>query len=552
MLALCTSRTVHWFAISILAGAISGCLSDSDSESNPPSMTDSLQTQTEQGPVEGTLESDGVITFKGLRYAAPPVGSLRFAPPAPPADRGEKLLVADEFGSACVQPNSIFGVAGSSEDCLFLNVYTPEIAGDLPVMVWIHGGGLETGSGGEGANPARLVNEDVVVVTINYRLGLLGFLAHPALSASSSTGESGNYGIMDQQAALAWVQQNIQNFGGNPRNVTLFGESAGAYSVFAHLVAPESAGLFDKAIVQSGSFLSAQSSQSLSAGEAVGDALVATLDCEADVVACLRDLTPEQILAAQATFLASGQVLQAFSETQLLPNPIAERIATGQVHNAPILAGTNLDEYRLYVGLGLLTGVNVTTENYEQRIREKLGLDTLLGSVAAGEAVAAKIAAEYPTSSYETPALALSAIGNDAIFHCTSLDQARALSSHIDTYAYRFSDSNAPRLPEVPSVPGFDFGAAHAFEIPYLLASRESLKALGMTSEQIDLADRMVDYWTNFAKFGDPNPSSGVDPVWPKFSTNSGTFMNLIPSSSNTVSAVLFESDHHCAFWAQF
>ncbi|MGH2999825.1 MAG: carboxylesterase family protein, partial [Gaiellaceae bacterium] len=209
---------------------------------------------TDNGVVRGAIQ-DGLRAFRGIPYATPPVGALRWRPPQPHAS-WKGVRQATEFGSGCPQSLGPFGVPSTDEDCLFLNVYTPPGANPssrLPVMFWIHGGALITGESTD-YDPTALVKRGVIVVTINYRLGLLGFLAHPALSAESPTHDSGDYGLMDQQFALGWVKRNIAHFGGNPANVTIFGESAGGLSVRSQLVSPGAKGLFAHAITESGSY----------------------------------------------------------------------------------------------------------------------------------------------------------------------------------------------------------------------------------------------------------------------------------------------------------
>ena len=223
--------------------------------------------------------------FLGIPYAAPPVGALRWQPPRPAAPwHGVRQAVS--YAQHCPQPSSPFGAAGASEDCLYLNVFAPAgaRASNLPVMVWVHGGSLRTGESDD-YNPAGLVRDGVVVVTINYRLGALGFLADAAL-ASRPGGPSGNYGLMDQQAALRWVQRNIRGFGGNPGDVTLFGESAGGLSTLSQLVSPGARGLFQRAIVESGTYQLTQ--QPLAAAEAAGQAFAAKAGCAANVANAAR------------------------------------------------------------------------------------------------------------------------------------------------------------------------------------------------------------------------------------------------------------------------
>src|SRR3954471_1322930 len=256
---------------------------------------------TDKGPVRGipTAETN---QYLGIPYAKPPVGNLRWRAPSPvPRWKGPRN--ATSFGPHCAQTESPFGSASTSEDCLYLNVFTPNgkngkgHAKDLPVMVWLHGGGMVVGESDD-YDPTRLMSQGRIVVTVNYRLGFLGFLAHPALSAEAG-GASGDYGLMDQQAALRWVQRNIQKFGGDRDDVTIFGESAGGLSVHSQLASPLSAGLFDRAIVQSGAYSLSQ--PSLASAEARGATLADTVGCPDQTAACLRSVPVETVLANQPT-----------------------------------------------------------------------------------------------------------------------------------------------------------------------------------------------------------------------------------------------------------
>jgi para-nitrobenzyl esterase len=252
-------------------------------------------TGTANGPVRG-LANGAVNEFLGIPYAAPPVGALRWQPPQPPAN-WPGVRDATQFASHCPQPPGPFGQGSTSEDCLHLNVFTPShrrAGSHFPVMVWIHGGALVTGESND-YDPTTLAADGVTVVTINYRLGALGFLAHPALADAS--GQSGDYGLMDQQAALRWVRRNIANFGGNPHNVTVFGESAGGLSTLSQVASPRARGLFEKAIVESGSYNLTQAS--LATAEAAGESFATRAGCASQTAACLRNLPVSAILASQ-------------------------------------------------------------------------------------------------------------------------------------------------------------------------------------------------------------------------------------------------------------
>src|SRR5215469_802584 len=252
-------------------------------------------TGTDNGPVRG-LAVGAVNEFLGIPYAAPPVGALRWQPPQPAAS-WSGVRDATRFGPHCPQGATPFGQASTSEDCLYLNVFTPshkQAGSHFPVMVWIHGGALITGESND-YDPSALVADGVTVVTINYRLGALGFLAHPALA--DANGQSGDYGLMDQQAALRWVQRNIASFGGNPGNVTIFGESAGGLSTLSQVASPQAKGLFERAIVESGSYNLTQAP--LPDAEAAGEAFAASAGCASQTAACLRSLPVSTILASE-------------------------------------------------------------------------------------------------------------------------------------------------------------------------------------------------------------------------------------------------------------
>src|SRR6516164_2093529 len=252
-------------------------------------------TGTTNGPVRG-LATGMVDEFLGIPYAATPVGALRWRPPQPAAS-WSGVRDATQFAPHCPQPPTPFGQASMSEDCLYLNVFTPshkQAGSHHPVMVWIHGGALVTGESNDYI-PTKLVEDGVTVVTINYRLGALGFLAHPALA--DANGQSGDYGLMDQQAALRWVQRNIASFGGDPHNVTIFGESAGGLSTLSQVASPQASGLFEQAMVESGSYNLTQAT--LASAESAGEAFAVKAGCASQTAACLRSLPVSAILANQ-------------------------------------------------------------------------------------------------------------------------------------------------------------------------------------------------------------------------------------------------------------
>jgi para-nitrobenzyl esterase len=486
------------------------------------------------GPVAGTangavrgvavpISGGAVDEFLGIPYAAPPVGALRWQPPQPAA-RWTGVRDATKFAPHCAQLASPFGQASTSEDCLYLNVFTPAAGGRHPVMVWIHGGALVTGESDDYA-PAGLVADGVTVVTINYRLGALGFLAHPALA--DANGQSGDYGLMDQQAALRWVQRNIAGFGGDPRDVTVFGESAGGLSTLSQVASPQAKGLFERAIVESGSYNLTQAS--LASAETAGEAFATKAGCASQTAACLRALPVATILASENT---AGYTPNINSE--VLPQSLATAFAAGDFNHVPVINGTNRDEWRLFVALSELEGNPVTAANYQSMISATLGVPATASAV---------IAAKYPLAAYPSPAVALGAVGTDAIFACPALTIDQSLSRFVPTFAYEFNDENAPEL-FLPPV-SFPYGAAHASEIQYLFSLQGAVFDQALTAQQQQLAAAMKGYWTNFAVRG--FPSAFGTSFWPLFNGITQPMQSLVPPGPQTETT--FAAEHSCAFW---
>ncbi len=484
-----------------------------------------LVVRTADGQVRG-LATPTINDYLGIPYAAPPVGALRWQPPQPPAP-WHGIRDATRFAPHCPQPASPFGRASVSEDCLYLNVFTSPVhrGRGLPVMVWIHGGALVSGESDD-YDPSALVAHGVIVVTLNYRLGALGFLAHPAL-ADKPGGPSGDYGLMDQQAALRWVQRNIRAFGGNPANVTIFGESAGGQSVLLQLASPTARGLFARAIAESGGYALGQAS--LASAEAAGRAFAAKAGCASQTAQCLRSLPVATILADQdqtgATIDIDGQVL-----TQQLKSALA----SGQFNHVPVIDGSNHDEWRLFVALATFEGHPVTAAGY---------VPMIITTLHVSRSIAEIIAAQYPLADYPSPALALSTVGTDAIFACPTLLIDQSLARYVPTYAYEFNDEHAPEgsLPQ----PGFPYGATHAAELPYLFGL-PGITAADFTPAQQRLAGAMQGAWTSFAAAGVPAVRAGGR--WPRFTADSQLMLSLIPPLPQPEAN--FAAEHHCAFWA--
>jgi para-nitrobenzyl esterase len=496
----------------------------------------------ERAPVVTT--SDGVVRgatagtvneFLGLPYAAPPTGNLRWRAPQPAA-AWAGTRDATTFGPSCPQAtmgNPFLPPGPISEDCLYLNVYTPagRPGANRPVLVWIHGGGLVQ-DGARNYDGTKLAADGTVVVTINYRLGALGFLAHPAL-ASRPGGAAGNYGLMDQQAALRWVQRNIGQFGGDPRNVTIAGQSAGGLSVLAQLTSPGARGLFQRAIVQSGTFALTQTP--LAQAETAGKTFATNVGCASQTAACLR--------AAPVSALVSkfGVEIPGVVDGSVLTQSIGTSLARGQFARVPVINGITHDEELLFVaGLGLtvsqgtnipLAGDPTDPANYQANIAQALGVPA---------ARAAAIAAEYPLSAYPNPVAAFSLLVSDASFACPALQVDRWTAARgVPTYAYQFNDDNAP-----VNIVGASLGlSTHGTELPYLFDQPNAPHPAVLNTDQQALAASMRTDWASFAGTG--NPSSRALP-WPSF--NGTRVLSLVPLQSQVTTD--FAAAHHCSFWA--
>jgi para-nitrobenzyl esterase len=468
-----------------------------------------LRVETETGVVQGIEEHGGrVRTFRGIPFAAPPVGNLRWRPPTQAAP-WTGVREAASFGPRCTQARVFADMIfrdEMAEDCLYLNVWTPSRATEerLPVMLWIHGGGFVAGSGSEPRQDGGyLAQQGVVVVGINYRLGVFGFFAHPELSAESDHGASGNQGLLDQVAALEWVKRNIETFGGDPGNVTIFGESAGSFAVSALMASPRTGGLFHRAIGESGAFF--QSPQQMHAppshaeSEESGTAFATSL--QAGNLARLCEIPADEVLKAALT---SGSRFAPTIDGHLLTRQPGEIFAAGEQSSVPLLAGWNLDEMR---ALETLAKSRIDAEGFGALLRERYG-------DGAGE-----ILAVYPASD-DTEALESAAALRGDLFvgHATW----KWLEMHLatgDAAMYRYSFDRKIPIPDdgwngVPATSA-DIGARHAGEIEYVFGTLACQPSVPWESEDRALSDSMVSYWTNFARSGDPN-GEGL-PQWPRY-----------------------------------
>ncbi|MGW0485867.1 carboxylesterase/lipase family protein [Nonomuraea sp. NPDC003214] len=475
---------------------------------------------TDRGPVRG-LVTAGHRAYLGIPYAAPPVGELRWRAPRPAAAWTEPLD-ATRPGPMCAQTGDHLGAGSLSEDCLYLNVTAPREGAGLPVMVWLHGGSFKDGAGHLYDARRLAVQGRVVVVTVNYRLGALGFLAHPALDP-----ESADCGLLDQQEALRWVRRNAAAFGGDPGNVTLFGESSGGVAAGAHLVMPGSAGLFHRAILQSAP-VTAPWAPSLALGnnprpraqaEREGEALVARLGL-ADL-GRLREVPVEELLRAAADPAQPG--FGPVAGGGALPVDPAAAVRAGDFHPVPVLFGINRHEQRMHVwGLEMAVhGGPIPAGRYADEVRAAFGGD------------ADAVLAEYPADAYASPGQALATALTDAQYARHALDTGAALSRRTAAYAYEFADAAAPWFAAFPKP--YDMGAYHAADLPYLfdVGYNEPLD-----EGQRRLAEYMIGRWAAFARDGDPG--------WPAFTAPEPYVQALAPDATGPVD---FAGEHRYAFW---
>jgi len=489
-----------------------------------------LVVRTHDGLVRG-LRTTLAREFLGIPYAAPPVGALRWRPPRPAA-HWPGVRLAKKPGANCAQTANLgTGVLTTStaENCLFLNVYTPRSARPgLPVMVWIHGGGFTGGAGSIYDGAVIASKGHVIVVTINYRLNAFGFLALPSLDSERGN-SSGDYGLMDQQAALAWVRANARAFGGNPRNVTIFGESAGGASVCANMASPTAFGLFSRAIAESGCLFPAQTKKT---ADQQGAALAASLGCThaATAAACLRRKPVSAILKADA----AGSWGPVVSRPTLPVAPITAFL-NGSYDHVPLLQGTNHDEGRLFVGLRFdLSGHPITKKQYPVLIKGQFGAK-----------VGGKVLAKYPLTSYKSPDLAYSAVLTDSGFSCPALG-ADALAASSGVYGYEFSDPDPPNDFGVNFT--FPLGAAHSTELQYVFQRIPVLDVVPpFKPAQVGLSNQFIGYWTRFAATGNPNGRGARR--WPQFIGANPPIQELIPSAIAPESAAKFSAFHKCSFW---
>jgi para-nitrobenzyl esterase len=479
----------------------------------PPQGANTLKptyAKTTNGELEGIISADGKVrTFKGIPYAAPPVGPLRWKAPQP-APSWTGVRKAAEYGPRCMQnrvfDDMVFHDNGPSEDCLYLNIWMPASPRQekLPVMVWIYGGGFVAGSTSEPRQDGgNLSKKGVIVVSLNYRLDVFGFFSHPELAKESGHNAAGNYGLLDQVAALQWVRTNIAEFGGDPENVTLFGESAGSFSVSALTASPLARGLFRRAIGESGAFFGTTLRLKPLAETEKADLEFARTSLGTTSIEALRAKPADEILKASAK-----QRMLRFTpniDGYFLPQDVAAIYAEGRQNPVCLLAGWNADEGDYHSIFGKEAP---TAKNFEAYARKLFGTNAdafLKLYPAATDAEARRSAQDFA--------------GDQFIGYSTWewLEMQRK-TGKSPAYRYRF-DQTLPWAAGYTPKPGEEPTAPHAAEIEYVFGMLSS-RNLPWRPEDWKVSDRMQSYWTNFARTGDPN-GPGL-PHWPVYSSQDG------------------------------
>jgi para-nitrobenzyl esterase len=506
---------------------------------------------TAEGPVDG-VTSNGVTRFLGIPYAKPPVGPLRWMPPQPVA-KWTATRPATKFGPTCAQVTTLGPFAGppnDREDCLYLNVFTPDAKAKLPVLVWLHGGGYFDGASNDYDATKLVTRGHMVVVTINYRLNLFGFMTHPVLDAEGHA--FGNYGIMDMQAALRWVKRNAAAFGGDPGNVTLGGQSAGAGASAANVFSPGARGLFQRAIFQSGGYTPFVPKE---IAEDKGRKFAAAAGCATgDIAKCLRALPAAKIEALAGTASETSPLItNPMVDGTVIPRQEIELIQSGQFNRMPIMMGTTHDEGNFTNGILQYFKKDrapINEADYHAYVQKTYGGNAGPGGSppAYPKGTVDAVIARYPVSKAGAQ-MAWDSAHSDMLA-CRGQYVAGEITPHAPVYMYLFDDRTAQTY--FPKMPGFQPLAYHTADIAYVFTgyhgSPEGLH-FTLTAAQSRLSDQMVDAWVNFARTGNPN-GQGNTP-WPRWQKGADIPAYLLQSDGwKTVQTnAQFTSAHNCAFW---
>ncbi len=520
-----------------------------------------LKVETKEGPVKGFLQN-GVAEFLGIPYAEPPVGNLRWTPPKKHAP-WTNVLKAAAFGPSCAQIYEIAVFAGppnNNEDCLYINVFTPDVdpaaKEKLPVMFWSYGGGEQDGESNDYDGSKLAAQGHTVVVTFNYRMNLIGFLAHPALDHEGHL--FGNYGLLDNQLALKWVHRNIAKFGGDPNNVTIMGQSAGSQNTASEVLSPLVAGLFHRAILESGAL---PTLTPLTIEEAKGTAFAVAAGCgsgaDAATAKCLRSLTAAQVESLAGTTSASNGALQQslIADGQILPREAITAFETGSFNHVPMMIGTVENEGNFFLA---------PTEYFEspRAPLTEAQFSAYVNTAYSGNAgpggsppaypagTVAAVLAQYPLGAYPSPQLQWGQLETDGRFVCFYHHLDQILAGQTPVYTYEFRDQTAPSY--FPKMPGFTFLAYHTSDIQYLFplyhGGNEGIQH-ELNKKQSAISNQLVTAWTNFAWTGNPN-GQGNSP-WPRYKKTNGLFLSedIAPAGLSTLTDAQFVAEHRCDFW---
>jgi para-nitrobenzyl esterase len=522
-------------SVLLLSSACHGVRGEQRASPAPPVRSaDPATVPTEAGSVRG-VATGAVIAWKGIPYAAPPVGERRWRPPAPVVP-WSGVRDATAYGAPCPKISNKDQFKEGSEDCLQLNVWAPRARSTTPrpVMFYIHGGSFIMGSasetfpGGEPRYDGAYLTEHggAVVVTIDYRVGAFGYLVHPALDAESPQHVSGNYALLDQIAALRWVQRNIAAFGGDPSRVLIFGLSAGAYSVGQLVASPLARGLFARALMESGGDAHASARKAM---ERSGEVFVEKLGCAGapDVAACLRARgTREVATALPIEHVPGGTRWAAVVDGYVLPAQPIARFESGAHNHVPLLIGTNADEYTTLFGAYFFLEAIATADDYGAFLRRHFGAEP-----------AARIEARYPLSAYASPRAAAIAVFGDQRMTCPARRVARALAATQQEPVWRYFYTHV-----LAGGPQRKLGAGHSFESIFVFHNVE-LPGYTLDDAERAFSDLVIGYWSRFAASGDPN--GGGAPPWPRYDAARDT-TQVLDETSRAQDGVRADA---CDFW---